>query len=219
MKSTAIVISILCISCLHVSARCEELPYRGVDLYFETAYVIPTREALRTNYDRTLFVGSTRAVPLSIGLGGQYFISTTSAIYFDVRWSRNELRTVSDKVSIAVTPVGVGYRFYFIDGLVLRASASAGPCLYWVATSTSYTSRYVKRVTLELVTEERAIDKSHLGFGVNLGSSIEFCLSRTSSLGVATSIDINKIGSVENGGLGNLGSLWIGLRFVYCILC
>jgi hypothetical protein len=158
--------------CPAIVAKGEEAPSRKIDIYIETSYVIPSNEAFRANYDRTLFSGSSKTIPLSLGLGGQYYFNNTSAFYFELKRFGNRLST-SDKIDLAVLPIGLGYRFYFFESTDYRTSLNFGPAFYWVTTSVSYTTSYTSGITLVTTQEEKSETKSYFGIGLNCRVALE----------------------------------------------
>jgi hypothetical protein len=136
------------------------------------------KETFRSNNDRTLFIAPVKAVPLSLGLGGQYYLTDVSSVYFELKRFGNQLST-SDKVTLTVMPAIVGYRYYFFEDDYRRASIGGGVGLYWARVSVTYI-----RFDLNGFHGGVADSKNYFGFGANVGLAYECLLSKRTSLGI-----------------------------------
>ena len=182
--------------------------------YVETGYFIPSKESFRTNYDQGLFLGTVN-IPVSLGIGMQYFISRSKCLYFDFRRVKN-LLVSSEDVSITIMPMVVGLYYYPLEENHapndFKPYCGIGLGLCWTQFSTEY------YITDEASPERLGTkEESQHYFGPNLKLTLgmDYQCGNATSFGIALNYDVNHEGAKNEGGLGNVGGFLISAKFTF----
>jgi outer membrane protein W len=186
---------------------------RGMHIALETGYSIPAKESFRSNYDQSLFVTNVHA-PFSMALEIGYPLSETVDAILTLERKNYHLASTDD-ISIAVMPALIGLQYHFSKDQINfgKFSPYAGLCAgwYWARFSAQLPVTQQDPTILELRDESM----SYFGFGTQINIGVDDPLSDHVSLGLDVRYDINSLGSVDEGGLGNLGGFLFGLKFTY----
>jgi len=181
-------------------------------LYVESGYFIPSKESFRGNYDQALFIG-TADIPLSFGIGIQYFVSRSSCLYLDLRIIKNLLASNED-ISLTITPIVFGLYYYLPTKIINLGKFKPYSGIGVGFCRAEFNTKY-------LVTDESSPEpigvaegtQEYLGPNLKLTLGIGYQLGSTTSLGIALNYDINHTGTADEGGLGNVGGLLSTVKF------
>lgn len=174
------------------------------------------KESFRDNYDQSLFVSNAH-VPLSLALGIEYPLSPTTGLMFSFERKNYRLAS-SDEISLAVMPAlaGVQYRFskeqIDLGGFFPYIGVRAG--WYWALFSAKLLVTTQNGPDLVAILDE---SKSYFGYGALFNVGLDHPLGERTTLGFDVQYDVNTLGSVDDGGLGNLGGFLFGLKFAIAL--
>ncbi len=184
-------------------------PTLGV--YAQSGYFVPANDILRTNYSQGFLLGSAR-IPLTLNIGIEYPYSPTIDITgeFNIKGSR---LTADKNTSLTTTSILIGMR-YLIPKKTLNVSplqpfVGGGVAIVIGRVAATFTERDVNGNVITQLFED---SNTSLGYGIHLHTGVEYALQRTLLLGGVLLYDVNTLGSVEEGGLGNLGGLLTAIR-------
>jgi len=186
---------------------------RAMHIALETGYSIPAKESFRANYDQSVFVTNVHA-PFSMALEIGYPLSPSVDGIVTLERKNYHLASTDD-ISIAVMPALIGLQYRFSKDQINfgKFSPYAGLCAgwYWARFSTPLLVTQQDPTILEIRDEST----NYFGFGTQINIGVDDPLSDHVSLGLDVRYDINSLGSVDDGGLGNLGGFLFGLKFTY----
>jgi len=186
-------------------------------VYIETGYILPTKGSFRKNYDRVLFVGSVKSVPLTIGLGAEFPLLDDVRGYCEFWRASHELSS-SDQFTLSVIPGILGCRYYvprdMIDlGEGNHVFVNLGFGVYWARFSATYYLVSAAGTTYGIADDV----KNYFGYGALGGCGVDLALAGPTSLALFINYDITSLGSIRKGGLGNLGGFFAGIRLVFSL--
>lgn len=180
---------------------------REWNIYISPGWIVSTKETFRENYDQILLFGES-GPPLAIAIGAQVFLNEWESLYLEVRSIQYQpleppFGTSELNLTLAVTPLVIGYRYYYYrtDDSGIRAYANAGIGGYWA------------RASIENVMFRANEAEDYFGIGINGGGGIDFSISSISFLGVGINYDFTRIENPESGGLGDVGGLLFFARY------
>ncbi|HEX9655359.1 MAG TPA: outer membrane beta-barrel protein [Bacteroidota bacterium] len=198
------------------AARTQSVRPPTLGLYVQSGYFIPTDEILRTNYSQGFLLGSAR-VPLTLNIGIEYPYSPTIDITgeFNIKGSR---LTADKTTSLSTTSLLIGMR-YLIPKRTLNISPfqpfiGGGVGIVIGKVAATFTERDVNG---NVITQSLEDSNTSLGYGIHLHAGVEYALQRSLLLGGVLLYDLNTLGGVEEGGLGNLGGLLAAIRVTLLI--
>jgi len=180
-------------------------------LYIQSGYFVPTNDIFRTNYSQGFLLGSAR-VPLTLNIGIEYPYAPAIDITgeFNIKGSR---LTADKNTSLTTTSLLLGMR-YLIPKKTLNISplqpfVGGGVGIVIGKVAATFTERDVNG---NVITQSLEDSNTSLGYGIHLHAGVEYALQPRLLLGGVLLYDLNTLGSVEEGGLGNLGGLLTALR-------
>lgn len=182
--------------------------------YVESGYFIPSKESFRGNYDQALFIG-TAHIPLSFGIGIQYFVARSSCLYLDLRIVKNLLASDED-ISLIITPIVFGLYYYLPTKIINLGKLKPYSGIGVGFCRAEFNTKYIDRITDESSADPEGATwetQEYFGPNVKLTLGIDYQLGSTTLLGIVLNYDINKIGAADEGGLGNVGGLLSAVKF------
>ena len=204
MKKIYFILILLILYPSFINAQIDKNTYSKIGLNIKTGYYIPSKESFRKNYEQYLVFGNSK-IPLSLGIGIDYFLSDKFAVSAEFSRIQNKINSNPD-ISLSLMPVQVGLKYYFNNKFIRFSSLNpylgAAIGYYWARFSIKKLPWSIEDGTMVGELEESI---NYFGFGVNLKGGFNFKLTSLIILGFEIGYDINKVGDVEKGGLGNTG--------------
>jgi outer membrane protein with beta-barrel domain len=187
----------------------------GTKLGVELGYYSPAKESFRLNYDQSLFFGSA-GVPISLGLEFDKSISGQTDLFLAIRRINHQLKSEND-ITLALMPVTLGIHYYIPkDVLALTGWTpylATGLEFHWTRFSaiTVYTQSDPTPLGLISTTQ------SYFGYGITFGLGIEHPWNNLLSSSFGIDYDVNRLGSADEGGLGNVGGFLFHARMAFTL--
>ncbi len=102
-------------------------------------------------------------------------------------------------------PFSLGYKYY-PGGVTFKPFFGAALQYYWVHFASTYMESPEYDPTFFTFVDE---SKNYFGYGFNLKTGFDYVLSRITHIGLEFDLNLAKVGDVEDGDLGNMGSYQI----------
>lgn len=209
---TRLLIALLTIFASLQSAYPQESPAAGrtTRVAIEFGYYSPARESFRKNYDQCFFLGSS-GVPIALGVEIDYPLSAHTDLFLSVSRINHQLKS-HKAFTLALMPATMGIHYYipkrFIDLTGWTPFLGTGLEFWWTRFSATYlVTQNDPTPLLEVNSTE-----SYLGYGITFGLGIEHPLGDIFSSSFGVNYDVSRLGSADEGGLGNLGGFLFAAR-------
>jgi hypothetical protein len=199
------------------SASSQDEPSEGrrPKVALELGYYSPAKESFRMNYDQSLVFGSV-SVPISLGLEFDRPVSAQTDLFLALRRINHQLKSEND-ITLALMPVTLGIHYYIPkDGIALSGWTpylTTGLEFHWTRFSTSYLYTQTDPTVLGVV----STSQSYFGYGVMFGVGIDHPWGKLLSSSFGIDYDVNRLGSVDEGGLGNVGGFLFHARLTFTL--
>jgi hypothetical protein len=178
------------------------------NLYLKSGYFIPSKESFRENYDQNFFI-SDLSFPISMGIGLSIPYANALFLNFEIQKIQSQL-TSSKLFQINQIPFSLGGKYYFdsiFSNTLIEPYIGANLIFYWSYFSNIYILSDRSGNQIGPVEET----DHYFGYGIGLLSGLSMNISDNHFLGIEINYYINNHGTVDNGGLGNIGGLLIAI--------
>ena len=172
----------------------------------EVSHFSPAKESFRRNYSQDLVFG-TADIPVAMGFEAGFSPTGNTEIFLNFRRINHHLQLNKD-IGFTLMPATLGIRYYLDELGSLRPYFGSGFEFSWARFSSQYVVTGVNGPDPLGIIDET---NNYFGYGLNLHIGLDLPVGNSTSLGIAANYNVNKLGSVEDGGLGDAGGyLFVG---------